>query len=147
MHLNASCRSLPAKTYILVVMKLKSNQIKLVTFLTGMRNSHPQECGWYDPYILYLTTYRDYQIPPIFCNLFAIIPGCSKLHSVTWIACHTNSLPCPSHEKRSNISGSLLGTRFHSRANVAWSCYDGHTGTVRTSESLFLQSTGQHITA
>lgn len=58
MHLNASYRSSPAKTYILVVMKLKSNQIKLVTFLTGMRNSHPQEWGGMTPYILYLTIQR-----------------------------------------------------------------------------------------
>lgn len=65
MHLNASYRSSPAKTYILVVMKLKSNQIKLVTFLTGMRNSHPQEWDGMTPYILYLTIQRLSDTPNI----------------------------------------------------------------------------------
>ena len=58
MHLNAFYRSSPGKTYILVVVKLKPNQIKLVTFLLGMRNSHPQEWGGMTPYILYLTIQR-----------------------------------------------------------------------------------------
>ena len=53
------------KTYILVVMKLKPNQIKLVTFLMGMRNSHPPEWGGMTPYILHLTIQRLSDTPNI----------------------------------------------------------------------------------
>lgn len=61
MHLNAFHRSSPGKTYILVAMKLKPNQIKLVIFLTGMRNSRPQEWGGI-PYYTEITRYPQYSV-------------------------------------------------------------------------------------
>lgn len=65
MHLNAFHRSSPGKTYILVAMKPKPNQIKLVIFLIGMRNSRPQEWGGMTHYILYLTIQRLPDMPNI----------------------------------------------------------------------------------